>query len=113
MNWPIARLQRSSMIKPEALAREFQFPADFAQLFEARKELSVDQAARLLCLKELYCFFGLTTAHEEALKRLYFRLEWVFQHPPSMTYDLVVSPGMRFQIIPRNYIGKVETRFPS
>ena len=102
------------MITLARLTEKFTFDPDFVMLIlkqdgevgDYQTKFTNDQAARLLVLHEIWNEWR--SVGRADLLKLYKELEWAFKNPPRMTYDKNFSKGFRFQVIPQQYLMRVE-----
>ena len=106
------------LIQLSKLISEFHLSPDFVLLLKTQDGRMLvedtafrkDQAARIVLLHDLFLKFRSLSRGD--LLRLYTELEWAFKNPPNMTFDRAISPGLRFQVIPKKYLMQIELAFP-
>lgn len=98
------------MISRSRLFERFSFEPGFQALVFEHTEptslYSIDQAARILALHDLYKEWR--SLSKDDLLKLFKDLEWAFKNPPRMTYDKIVSRGLLIQVIPQQYLMRIE-----
>lgn len=98
------------MISRSRLFERFTFEPGFVALVfdntEATSTYSDHQAARIIALHDLYKEWR--SLSKDDLLKLFKDLEWAFKNPPRMTYDKVITRGLMIQIIPQQYLMRIE-----
>lgn len=96
------------MITLQRLKDKFTLDPDFLVRLDFQPEavFREDEASRLLVLHDI--FKEWRSFSRDDLLKLYKDLEWGFKHPPRLTYDKVVSQGFRLQVIPKQYLMRIE-----
>lgn len=98
-------------ISRSRLFERFSFEPGFVALVfdntDANSTYSDDQAARILALHDLYKEWRSLSRAD--LLKLFKDLEWAFKNPSKfMTYQRVISKGLMLQLIPKQYLMRIE-----
>lgn len=105
------------MIALTALAHEFTLNADLVAHMRQQGGLcNADevyftraQAARVLLINDFKRYWP--TLGRDDLLAIYRKTKDAFNSPPTMTYELILSPSLQIRVIPRMYLSRIDIAF--
>lgn len=99
----LTRLTQLSLVSHELAGLIRQQEGRYSHL---EVEFTREQAARVVALNDFHKHWP--SLSREDLLRLHKRLERPFKTLPTMTYDIILSPRLKIQIIPRQYLAQID-----